>query len=81
MITIPNILTVKVIPNAKKPLVEKEEQNIYLVRVDAPAVGGKANKRLIELLAKHFGVKKSAVRIIKGEKSREKIIEIDSDLK
>ena len=78
MITIPNILTVKVIPNAKKPLVEKEEQNIYLVRVDAPAVGGKANKRLIELLAKHFGVKKSAVRIIKGEKSREKIIEIAS---
>ena len=71
----------KVIPNAKKPLIEKEDRNVYLVRVDAPAVGGKANKRLIELLAKHFGVRKSAIRIIKGEKSREKIIEIAGDCK
>ena len=76
MIYIAIILTVKVIPNAKKPSIEEEEQNVYLVRVDAPAIGGKANKRLIELLAKHFNVKKSAVHIVRGEKSREKIIEI-----
>ena len=78
MIDISNTFTVRVIPNAKKPSVIKEEQNVYLVRVDAPAVGGKANKRLLELLAKHFGVKKSSIRIIKGEKSREKVIEIVS---
>ena len=76
MVVISQIFTVKVIPNAKKPSIEKEDQNVYLVRVDAPAVGGKANRRLIELLAKHFGVKKSAIHIIKGEKSREKIIEL-----
>ena len=76
MILITNKLIVKVIPNAKKSSIEKEDGNIYLVRVDAPAIGGKANKRLIELLAKYFGVKKTSLHIVRGEKSREKIIEI-----
>jgi hypothetical protein len=44
--------------------------------VTAPPANGKANKALIELLAKHFNVKKSSVKIIKGEKSREKVVEI-----
>ena len=64
-----------VIPNAKKAKIEKENDRL-VVHVDAPAVGGKANKRLIELLADFFKVKKSSVRILRGEKSREKLIEI-----
>ncbi|MGQ4834618.1 MAG: DUF167 domain-containing protein [Candidatus Asgardarchaeia archaeon] len=68
-------ITVHVIPNAKKVKIE-EENGKLVVHVDAPPVGGKANKRLIEILAKHFKVRKSAVRIIRGEKSREKVIEI-----
>ena len=37
---------------------------------------GKANKELIEKIAKHFGVLKSNVRIISGEKSRKKLVEV-----
>jgi len=37
---------------------------------------GKANRELIELLADHFGVSKSCVRIIRGEKTHNKIVEI-----
>lgn len=48
----------------------------YKVYVTAPPEDGKANKKLIELLAEHFGVAKSQVRIIKGEISRNKIVEI-----
>ena len=43
----------------------------------APAVDGKANKALIELLAGHFKVKKKDIEIIKGELSREKVITVN----
>jgi uncharacterized protein (TIGR00251 family) len=66
---------VRVVPNAKKAKVEETENGLK-VWVDAPAVDGKANKRLIEILAKHFGVKKNAVRIVRGEKGRDKVIEV-----
>jgi len=48
----------------------------YKVYVTAPPEDGKANKKVIELLAEYFKVPKSQVRIIKGEISRNKIIEI-----
>ena len=46
------------------------------VRITAPAARGKANKATIEVLAGFFGVKKRAIRIIRGKKSREKIIDV-----
>ena len=39
-------------------------------------VDGKANKELIKLLAEKLGISKSRVSILKGEKSKEKIIEV-----
>jgi hypothetical protein len=66
---------VKVIPNAKKPEVI-EEGGFLKVKVDAPPSRGEANERLIKILSKHFGVSRSQVKIIKGQKCREKVIEI-----
>lgn len=68
-------VNVKVIPNAKKTRIINEERGLK-VYITAPAVDGKANKALIGLLAEHFEVKKSDIRIIMGEKSREKVVEI-----
>ena len=68
-------LRVRVIPNSKRVLV-REEGGVLVVYVDAPPVKGKANKRLVQILAKHFGVSKSKIQIVSGEKSREKIVEI-----
>ena len=45
-------------------------------RVSAPSEDGKANKALVELLAKKFNCAKSAIRIVSGETSRLKRIEI-----
>lgn len=70
------IIEVKIIPNARKTAIEKEGER-YKVHVTAPAVDGKANKALIELLADHFGIKKSSVEIIRGETSRNKWIRLD----
>lgn len=69
-------IAVKVVPNAKKAEVLEESENSFRVKVDAPAKEGKANERLIEILADHFEVSKSRVKIVKGEKSRQKIVEI-----
>ncbi len=68
-------LKIKVIANAKKSNVI-QEKNFLKIKVDAPAQKGKANKRLIEILAEHFKVSKTKIKIIKGHKSREKVIEL-----
>jgi uncharacterized protein (TIGR00251 family) len=68
-------ITVKVVPNARKAQV-KEEQGRLKVWVTAPAVEGKANAALIETLAEHFKVRKSAIAIVRGETSREKVVDI-----
>ena len=80
-------LNIKVIPNAKQnklvheagrdnpvPLGNRYRVKVYLT---APPVDGKANKALIEFLSEYYKVKKSAVRILRGEKGREKVVEID----
>lgn len=68
-------IEVKVIPRAKKEKIE-EIDNIFKVYMHDPAIEGRANKKLIEMIAGHFKVKKYNVNIIKGLKSREKTIEI-----
>lgn len=70
------IIEVRVIPNAKKNDVSVEDEKIK-VYVKAPPVGGKANKAVIEVLADFFKVKKSDIKIMKGEKSRKKVIEVN----
>jgi len=74
-------IKVKVKPNAKKDEIKKIQDDYYEVRVTVVPEKGKANRRVIELLAKHFKIAKSRVKLIKGETSREKIFEIDSDYK
>jgi len=69
-------IAVNVVPNAKQADVLEESENNFRVKVDAPPKEGKANKRLIEILAQYFDVAKSKVKIVKGEKSRQKIVEI-----
>lgn len=47
------------------------------VRVNAPPVAGKANKRLLAVLADAFGVAKSRVQLVHGARSRQKWIRIE----
>jgi uncharacterized protein len=67
---------VRVVSNAHKNMVELIDEKIK-VRVTAAAIDGKANQAVIELLAKHFKIKKTSIKIIRGETSRDKIIELD----
>jgi uncharacterized protein (TIGR00251 family) len=69
------VIQVKVIPNAKKAEVI-EEKDFYKVKVNAPAIEGKANKAVIKSLADYFKVKPKQISIIKGEKNSLKTIAI-----
>jgi len=69
-------INIKVISNTKQNKLVEEPGRLK-VYLTAPAVEGKANEALIEFLAEHFKIKKNKISIVRGEKSREKIVEID----
>jgi len=71
------ILNIRVKPSASRNFIQKENDGlkVYLTK---PAVDGLANKQLIDLLAEYLGVKKYQIRIIKGAKSKHKILSIDA---
>jgi uncharacterized protein (TIGR00251 family) len=68
-------IQVKVKPNSNTQEVS-QEGNSFVVKVKEPPREGKANQAVIELLAEHFGVPKSQVRIVSGFGSRNKVIEV-----
>ena len=70
---------VKVKPNSKRQNIEELADGSLTVDLKSPPVDGKANKELIELLAKKFGVSKSKINIKLGLSSKYKLVEIDTD--
>jgi len=72
----PKIITTKVIPRSSQNTVQELPDGTYKIKLTAAPVDGEANKKLIELLSKHFDVAKSCVTITKGTTSKVKTIEI-----
>lgn len=70
------ILSIKVVPNSKKLEIIKLSEENYKIKLDEKSAEGRANIRLIEVLSEYFKVKKSSIKIMKGRKSRDKIVEI-----
>ena len=68
-------IVVRVVPRAKENKVV-EEAGRYKVYVTAPAIDGRANRALLELLAEYFGVKKSRIHLVQGAKSRDKLFDV-----
>ncbi len=68
--------TVHVKANARKNEVALQEDGTLLVRVMAPPVEGKANKKVIEQLAAFFQKPKSSISIVSGKTGKFKIVEI-----
>jgi hypothetical protein len=70
-------ITVKVHPRAKRSRVAGKLGETYKVDLAAPPVDGKANEACVRLLADVVGVPASRVRIVTGQTSRTKVVEID----
>jgi uncharacterized protein (TIGR00251 family) len=71
---------IKVKPNSKQQIIQEALDGSLTVHLKSLPVDGKANKELIEILAKRFDVSKSQIRIKSGLSSRNKLVEIDTDL-
>ncbi len=69
-------IKLKVIARAKKEELLRLSEDSYRIKVSSAPEKGKANKRIIELLSKEFGVKRRDIRIVSGATSDRKIAEI-----
>lgn len=69
-------ITVKVKPGAKISKVTAGSDGSYTVFTHARAHDGEANKAVIEAMAKYLGVAKTSIKLVRGAKSREKVIEV-----
>lgn len=67
---------VRVQPRASRDEIVGVIEGALKIRLQAPAVENRANEALVELLARFLKTPKSAVRILAGERSRSKRIEI-----
>ena len=70
------IFKIKVQPGAGKNEVVGVHGDALRIKINAPAVKGKANRALIDFLAERLAVKKSEVEILSGHTSRAKTIKI-----
>ena len=70
------LISVTVKPHAGSDKVI-EENHEYLVFTRAVPSGGAANEAVVLLLAEHFKISKSRIRIKSGRTSRRKIVEVD----
>jgi uncharacterized protein (TIGR00251 family) len=71
-----NQLEVKVTPNASRNAVTGWRDDVLRVKIAAAPEKGKANRELIDFLGRLLQVKNSDIIIVKGEASRNKLIEI-----
>lgn len=69
-------LRVKAQPRSRDEGVAGISGDAVRVRVNAPPVEGKANKRLLAILAEEFGVAKSRVQLVHGARSRRKWVRV-----
>jgi hypothetical protein len=70
-------LAIKAIPNAPRNEVAGWLGDALKVKVHAPALEGRANDELCEFLADVLKLPRRAVRVAQGEKSRQKLVQID----
>ena len=71
------IIRVRVLPRTSKNQIVGMDGGVFKVKLTAPPVEGKANKALVQFLAKKLGLPKRDIEIVSGEHSREKSIRIN----
>jgi uncharacterized protein len=70
------LVDVQVVPRASRTAVGPAVGDRLRVAVTSPPVDGAANAAVIEALADAFGVRRSAIEIVRGERGRRKTVRI-----
>lgn len=74
------VLDVSVVPNARRTAADGTHDGALRVRLAAPPVEGKANAQLVAWLADELECQRRAVRLLRGETGRRKLLAIDLPL-
>jgi len=69
-------IAVRLQPKASQNEITGEKGGVIQIRVTAPPVDGKANDALIKFVAKKLGIARSEITLVRGERGREKLLEI-----
>jgi uncharacterized protein (TIGR00251 family) len=70
------IIKIKVEPRSSKSGIVGPYGDSLKVKLTSPPVEGKANKELIEVLAKEYGIPKKNVEIVSGHNSKSKTVRL-----
>ena len=71
-------ISVRLKPNSRhREEVVVGDDGVLTIYTKAPAIEGRANAVAAKLLAKHFGVASSKVKLVRGAASKYKVFEID----
>jgi uncharacterized protein (TIGR00251 family) len=68
---------IRVQPRARSNALAALRAGVLIVRVMAPPLDGRANDAVCRLLARALGVRASDVTILRGERTRDKVVAID----
>jgi uncharacterized protein len=71
-----NGLAIRVMPNARANRVEQADDGSLRLRLQAPAVEGKANDALLRFVAGRLDVSRNCVSLLSGEHNRSKVIAV-----
>lgn len=71
------VIAVRVKPNSRQPSLEQGADGVWIARVQAPPVDGRANEELVGLVARQFGCPKRAISIRSGAGGRHKLVQIE----
>lgn len=72
-----HLIKLTVIPGSKKNIITKIQDDVYEVKLKAPAQKNQANKLLIAALAEYFELPTNKIKIISGHHSHHKRVEIN----
>lgn len=70
-------LQVRVQPRSSKNKVVGWRGGVLCLHLTAPPVEGLANEACVKFLAEKLGVKRSSITLVSGEKSRNKVLQIE----
>ena len=71
------LLDISAQPGAKRSELNGLHDGALRVRIAAPALDGRGNAALCAWLAARLGVAQRAVSVVRGEKSRRKLVRVD----
>ncbi len=72
-------IQVRVITRTSSEKIEKLNEGQYKAWLTKAPVKGEANKALVKLLADYFSVSQSAIEIVGGKTSRDKMVDVTLD--